>query len=521
MQSDETAANSLLYRANSKKSDANNANNLLSPIREGSMLFRPDGSSKFVRSINTATSKASQSGTPRKSIKIVKPETIKRANNDTWMASAIGDLQWLKNSLKISPEIVFDKNGYAHIHLACIHGRLNIIKYLIEEQSVNIDLPSSQGWCPIHLCINNNIGSKAVDCLKYLIAKGANINVKNNDGTYPLHIAASEGQVECLRILLDLRADTKIKDNRGQTALDLAKLWGHRYCAKYLNNEMWCNEKKQLFVENKLEKEKKTQKLLIQIQTAYEFYFEDKELADKSFDDWLMTQLNVQEDSSSEVSPRKNQSENLKSESKSTIKIFSVTSSIIDSSVKQKAVSNESEAQSIKSTNKLKPLANSSTPHTNWNFSTKGHPKTYIPNLNDFYPRDPYTNLPTDTELLFLNKQLKGQTVEKVRALISKDLSDVDTNSETPGRPVYYKPKHILDAQTKINLESPSGPIDQAGLNINSGDPNSFAYKQAKNYIIQSRKSSTANAVDNIKKQLLDDSPNSKVVQKNQKVHIC
>lgn len=99
---------------------------------------------------------------------------------------------------------------------------------------------------------------------------------------------------------------------------------------------MWCNEKKQLFVENKLEKEKKTQKLLIQIQTAYEFYFEDKELADKSFDDWLMTQLNVQEDSSSEVSPRKNQSENLKSESKSTIKIFSVTSSIIDSSVKQK-----------------------------------------------------------------------------------------------------------------------------------------------------------------------------------------
>lgn len=110
MQSDETAANSLLYRANSKKSDNNNASNLLSPIREGSLLFRPDGSSKFVRSINTATSKASHPGTPRKSIKIVKPETIKRANNDTWMASAIGDLQWMKNSLKISPEIVFDKN---------------------------------------------------------------------------------------------------------------------------------------------------------------------------------------------------------------------------------------------------------------------------------------------------------------------------------------------------------------------------------------------------------------------------
>ncbi len=55
---------------------------------------------------------------------------------------------------------------------------------------------------------------------------------KNNEGTYALHIAASEGQVECLKILLELKADTTLKDNRGQTALDLAKLWGHKNCAK-------------------------------------------------------------------------------------------------------------------------------------------------------------------------------------------------------------------------------------------------------------------------------------------------
>jgi hypothetical protein len=42
---------------------------------------------------------------------------------------------------------------------------------------MNINLLSSQGWPPISLCINNNIGPKAVDCLKYLISKGADINV--------------------------------------------------------------------------------------------------------------------------------------------------------------------------------------------------------------------------------------------------------------------------------------------------------------------------------------------------------
>ena len=57
-------------------------------------------------------------------------------------------------------------------------------------------------------------------------------NSKNNDGTYPLHVAASEGQSDCLKILLELKANTKVFDNRGQSALDLAKLWGHRNCAK-------------------------------------------------------------------------------------------------------------------------------------------------------------------------------------------------------------------------------------------------------------------------------------------------
>lgn len=98
----------LLFSANSKKSDQN-AFSMLTPIRENSIIFR-NASSKNLRSTGTATTKISNSGTPRRSIKIIKPETIKRANNDSWMAAAIGDLEWLKNSLKISSEVVFDKN---------------------------------------------------------------------------------------------------------------------------------------------------------------------------------------------------------------------------------------------------------------------------------------------------------------------------------------------------------------------------------------------------------------------------
>ena len=93
-----------LYRANSKKSDRVA---FLSPLKENS--FIRNTSSKVFSNSYTA-SKLSNVGTPRKSFKIVKPETLKRANNDAWMAAAIGDLEWLKNSLKISTEIVLDKN---------------------------------------------------------------------------------------------------------------------------------------------------------------------------------------------------------------------------------------------------------------------------------------------------------------------------------------------------------------------------------------------------------------------------
>lgn len=41
---------------------------------------------------------------------VFRPETIKRAHNDALMAASIGDLEWLKQTLKIIPEPFFDKN---------------------------------------------------------------------------------------------------------------------------------------------------------------------------------------------------------------------------------------------------------------------------------------------------------------------------------------------------------------------------------------------------------------------------
>ena len=63
------------------------------------------------------------------------------------------------------------------IHIASIHARLKVIKYLIEERKVDVNLASTHGWRPVHLCISNQVGPRAIECLRYLVERGAEIEV--------------------------------------------------------------------------------------------------------------------------------------------------------------------------------------------------------------------------------------------------------------------------------------------------------------------------------------------------------
>lgn len=63
--------------------------------------------------------------------------------------------------------------GLSAIHLAAIHGRLDCLKLLIEKYKVNINLSSTTGWRAIHLCISNQTGKRALQCLQYLLNKHA------------------------------------------------------------------------------------------------------------------------------------------------------------------------------------------------------------------------------------------------------------------------------------------------------------------------------------------------------------
>ena len=67
-----------------------------------------------------------------------------------------------------------------------------------------------------------------IDVVQALLDKGADVNVKANNGTTALIAAAQEGHIEVVRALLDKGADVYAKNNGGVPALIIAALMGHK-----------------------------------------------------------------------------------------------------------------------------------------------------------------------------------------------------------------------------------------------------------------------------------------------------
>jgi len=73
--------------------------------------------------------------------------------------------------------------------------------------------------------------------VKKLLKKGANPNVRDEDGYTPLHNAALWGHVDVVRLLLEHGADPSIRNRGGKTPLDVARWSGHREVASLM--ERW------------------------------------------------------------------------------------------------------------------------------------------------------------------------------------------------------------------------------------------------------------------------------------------
>lgn len=114
-------------------------------------------------------------------------------------------------------KIVNDKNksGETALMIACSKSKKNYVKYLL---SIGADpnIPDNQGSYPIHKVV----ASGKIEILDELIKAKVDMNVADKDGNYPIHIAFNSGLRNISGTLIRNGADLSVKDRNGNKASD-------------------------------------------------------------------------------------------------------------------------------------------------------------------------------------------------------------------------------------------------------------------------------------------------------------
>jgi ankyrin repeat protein/tetratricopeptide (TPR) repeat protein len=124
----------------------------------------------------------------------------------------------VKNLLKKDPGQLnkLDKEGSGLLHKAIENRQPAVAKYLL-LRGARMDIPNSIGYRPLHWAVM--LGQTEI--VKLLIRHGADVNAAKDDMT-PLHDAAHGGHREIARVLLAAGADPYARTGQGKTPLNLA-----------------------------------------------------------------------------------------------------------------------------------------------------------------------------------------------------------------------------------------------------------------------------------------------------------
>jgi len=106
--------------------------------------------------------------------------------------------------------------GETPLMMAALHGSLELVKYLINQRSVEINHP---GWSALHYASTNG----HFDIAEFLLDKGAYVDPESPNGTTALMMAARGGHIKIVRLLLDRGADLSIHNQLYLTAIYFAE----------------------------------------------------------------------------------------------------------------------------------------------------------------------------------------------------------------------------------------------------------------------------------------------------------
>jgi ankyrin repeat protein len=139
-------------------------------------------------------------------------------------AAKNGDFQTVKSILAKDPSKLnaTDRSNYTSLHWACMRAHWDVAKYLIEK-GADLNVVGGDGGTQINWAVHHD----KVDFIKLMVEKGAKLNHRNQWGMTELHTAIWRGNIRVVEYLLDQGSDPNIKTKEGWTAMHYAYRSGH------------------------------------------------------------------------------------------------------------------------------------------------------------------------------------------------------------------------------------------------------------------------------------------------------
>ena len=125
---------------------------------------------------------------------------------------------------------ITDQSNNLPLHHAADKRHLEIAKMLIEKKADTINVKGYVGATP--LCVASSAGN--LDMFQFLLNKGADANILDDNGYLPLHWACRKGYLKMIELLIDKKFNINAKGDRGFTALHHAAEHGHLEIVKIL-----------------------------------------------------------------------------------------------------------------------------------------------------------------------------------------------------------------------------------------------------------------------------------------------
>ena len=107
-----------------------------------------------------------------------------------------------------------DANSRADLSIAAYENDIKAMQWLIAN-GADVNVKREDGWTPLHSAAYENASEAAA----LLLANGADVNAKRENGKTPLHSAADRNASEAAAVLLANGAEVNAKDNDGRTPL--------------------------------------------------------------------------------------------------------------------------------------------------------------------------------------------------------------------------------------------------------------------------------------------------------------